>query len=70
MNEASFLVNQAENGGFEAHCLDFVAFAEAVDWRSLEANVIKVINATFPTGDGPKILRLRGRHEKTIAIGA
>ena len=58
MNEISFVVEEAAEGGYMARALGESIFTEADSLNELHANVRDAVRCHFEEGHQPKILRL------------
>jgi hypothetical protein len=59
MNEITFLVNEAPEGGYTARAVGESIFTEANDLDSLEENVRDALHCHFDPRDVPRVVRLR-----------
>lgn len=65
--EIVFLVQESEEGGFEARALGYSIFTEADSTEELRAMVKDAVACHFDPGKGPKVIRLHFVRDEVIA---
>ncbi len=68
MNEIIFIIEESNEGGFEARALDYSIYTEAEDMKSLKEAVKDAVLCHFDKGNTPKIIRLHLVKDELIAI--
>jgi hypothetical protein len=68
MNELTFLVEEAPDGGFTGRALGASIFTEADDSSELRSQVRDAVLCHFEDGQQPKIIRLHFVHEDVLAL--
>ncbi|MEM7552152.1 MAG: 2-oxoisovalerate dehydrogenase [Bacteroidota bacterium] len=66
MNEIIFLVNESNEGGYEAQALGHSIFTEAENENDLKENIREAVSCHFEEGS-PKVIRLHFVREEIIA---
>jgi hypothetical protein len=67
MDEITFLVEEAEDGGYIAHAVNESIFTDADDLLALHLSVREAVRCHFDEGAGPKRIRLQFVREEIIA---
>jgi len=67
MNEIIFLVEEADEGGFNARALGESIFTEADDLDELRANIRDAVACHFDEAAKPKVIRLHFVSEEVLA---
>lgn len=67
MSEISFLVEDAEEGGYVARAVGASIFTEADDLAALYRNVREAVQCHFDEPDRPSQIRLKFMREEVIA---
>lgn len=68
MNEITFIVEEAPEGGLTARALGESIFTEADDIESLHQQVRDAVHCHFDEGKAPKIIRLHFTREELLAV--
>lgn len=68
MNEIIFIIEESEEGGFEARALDYSIYTEAEDMESLKESVKDAVLCHFDKENTPKIIRLHLVKDELIAV--
>jgi hypothetical protein len=68
MNELTFIVEDADEGGLTARALGAPIFTEADTWIDLRARVRDAVQCHFKEGEGPRIVRLHFVREEVLAL--
>ena len=67
MNEITFSVEGAPEGGYIARALGYSLFTEADDLKSLYENLKDALHCHFEDENKPKIIRLHFAKEEIVA---
>ena len=67
MNEIIFLVEEAPEGGFNAHALGESIFTEGDDLEDLRRQVRDAVACHFEVAERPAVIRLHFVREETLA---
>jgi len=67
MNEIIFLVEPADEGGFNARALGEAIFTDAADLEELKENVREAVACHFEPAEKPSVIRLHFVTEEVIA---
>ena len=67
MDELSFMVEDAAEGGYTARALGESIFTEADDLAALREQVKDAVRCHFENGSGPKVIRLHFVREEVFA---
>lgn len=67
MDEITFLVEEAEEGGYIARALNESIFTDADDLPALHLSVREAVRCHFDEGVGPERIRLQILREEIIA---
>ena len=65
--EIVFIVEESDEGGFEAKALGQSIFTEADSLEELRAMIKDAVACHFDSGEGPKIIRLHFVRDEVIA---
>ncbi len=68
MNELTFMVEEAPEGGFVARALGESIFTEADTLAELSGKIRDAVRCHFEEGKTPKIVRLHHVREEVIAV--
>ncbi|MGH2586796.1 MAG: 2-oxoisovalerate dehydrogenase [Dehalococcoidia bacterium] len=68
MDEISFLVEEAAEGGFTAQALDRSIFTGADDLVTLHEQVRDAVRCHFEEGQAPRVIRLYVVHEEVLTV--
>jgi hypothetical protein len=68
MNEITFLVEDAPEGGFTAHAFGHSVFTEAAGPEQLHEQVRDAVRCHFEEGEAPQLIRLHFVREKVLAV--
>jgi len=66
--EVIFVVEESNEGGYEARALNHSIFTEADDLESLKTNIIDAIKCHFDETNIPSVIRLHFVREELIAV--
>ena len=66
MNELFFIVEEAQEGGYQARALEHPVFTEAESIEKLKEAIREAVNCHFDT-DKPKLIRLHFVREEVFA---
>ncbi|MES2115892.1 MAG: 2-oxoisovalerate dehydrogenase [Pseudomonadota bacterium] len=67
MNEITFLIEEATDGGYIARAVGHSIFTEADDLTSLHSQIRDAVRCHFEQGQGPQRIRLQFVREEVIA---
>ena len=66
-NEVIFLVEEAEEGGYNAHALNAAIFTQGDDLDDLREQVRDAVACHFEDDERPAVIRLHFVREETLA---
>ncbi|HAX50186.1 MAG TPA: 2-oxoisovalerate dehydrogenase [Ignavibacteria bacterium] len=66
--EVIFVVEESNEGGYEARALNHSIFTEADDPDMLKANIIDAVKCHFDEANIPSVIRLHFVREELIAV--
>ncbi len=66
--EVIFVVEESNEGGYEARALNHSIFTEADDLESLKTNIIDAVKCHFDETNIPSVIRLHFVREELIAV--
>lgn len=66
--EVLFVVEESNEGGYEARALKHSIFTEADDMDSLKANIVDAVKCHFEEADLPSIVRLHYVRDELITV--
>lgn len=67
-NEIIFVVEEAPEGGFTAHALDYSIFTEADNWDELKEAAQEAVSCHFDDSELPRMIRLHLVREEVILV--
>ena len=67
-SEIIFLVEESDEGGYQAKALGESIFTEADDFKTLRENVKEAVLTHFDEGEAPSIIRLHYVKEELIKV--
>ncbi|MEO8514429.1 MAG: 2-oxoisovalerate dehydrogenase [Ignavibacteria bacterium] len=67
-SEVIFVVEESNEGGFEAKALGHSIFTEAEDLESLKVNIKDAVKCHFEDKETPSIIRLHFVREELLAV--
>ena len=68
MSEIVFLVEEAPEGGFNAHALGYSIYTEADNWIDLKDAIRDAIICHFEEKDHPEVVRIHFLREEVFAV--
>lgn len=68
MNEIIFIIEESNEGGFEARALGYSIFTEAEDMDSLKKSVKDAVLCHFDKNKMPKLIRLHQVKDEVMAV--
>jgi len=68
MNEITFIVEEAPEGGYTARAIGESIFTEADDLQLLNDNIRDAVRCHFDQGNMPKLIRLHYVREQVISV--
>ncbi len=68
MNEITFLVEEAPEGGYTARALDHSIFTEADTWEELKKAAQEAVRCHFEEGQQPRVIRLRIVKDEVVTV--
>lgn len=68
MNEITFQVTEAAEGGFSAEAIGESIFTQAETWDELKANVKEAVQAFYFDSTPPRSIRLHLVRDEVLAI--
>ena len=68
VDEITFVVNEAPEGGYTARALGQSIFTDADDLRTLYDNVREAVLCHFDDGKAPRLLPLHSLRDDVIAV--
>ena len=66
--EVIFVVEESNEGGYEARALNHSIFTEADELDSLKSNIIDAVKCHFDETNIPSVIRLHFVREELIAV--
>jgi hypothetical protein len=66
--EVIFIVEESNEGGYEARALNHSIFTEADELESLKTNIIDAVKCHFDETNIPSVIRLHFVREELIAV--
>ncbi|MBZ0204321.1 MAG: 2-oxoisovalerate dehydrogenase [Ignavibacteria bacterium] len=67
-SEVIFIVEESNEGGFEAKALGHSIFTDADDLESLKANIKDAVKCHFEDNEAPSVIRLHFVREELMAV--
>lgn len=68
MNEITFVVEEAPEGGYTTRALGYPIFTEAGTWEGLKEYVQEAVRTHFDDGKQPRIIRLHLVKEEVVTL--
>ena len=68
LSEITFLVEDAQEGGFIARALGESIFTDASDLETLRANIRDAVLCHFDDGEAPNLIHMHYVHDEVIAV--
>ena len=66
--EVIFVIEESNQGGYEARALNYSIFTEADDLESLKSNIIDSVKCHFEEAEVPSVVRLHFVRDELIAV--
>ncbi len=66
--EVIFVIEESNEGGYEARALNYSIFTEADDLESLKSNIIDSVKCHFEEAEVPSVVRLHFVRDELIAV--
>jgi len=67
-SELIFIVEEAEEGGYNARALGYTIVTQAATWDELQANVREAALCYFDEGKAPPIVRMHMVRDEVFAL--
>jgi hypothetical protein len=68
VNEVIFLVEEADEGGYQARALEHSIFTDADTMESLKDNIREAVHCHFDDNEMPKMIRLHFVKDEVMSI--
>jgi len=68
VSEIIFLVEEANEGGYQARALDYSIFTDAETMEDLKVNVKEAVQCHFEEDEMPKVVRLHFVKDEVMSI--
>ena len=68
ISEIIFIINESEEGGFQAKCLNEPIFTEGESFDELKKNIKEAVLCHFDDGKAPKIVRLHYVKDEVLSL--
>lgn len=68
MKEIIFLIEESEEGGYEARAMGYSIFTEGETYEEVKANIKEAVKCHFEQGNIPSIIRLHFVKDEVMVI--
>ena len=68
VKEVIFMVEEAPEGGYTAHALEYSVFTEADSLEELRGEVLDAVRCHFDESDRPEVVRLHFVRDEVLSV--